>query len=159
MLPLLPFVLFPSFILGSPLSAEAANAGSVAAPAVAHGKPSSEGITTFDGVSLAAIPEKPSVAAVTAGAISQTGWTATADSAQTGNPASAAIDGDNSTFWHSQYTPNLDQLPHTITIDMKQAFLVGSITYLPRQDGNNNGHIGQHIISFRSVPRQDRPRR
>ncbi len=151
MLRLLAFFLFSSISFCSPLSPAAANAGSVAAPAVAKGKPASEGVTTFDGVSLAAIQEKPSVAAVTAGAISQTGWTATADSAQVGNPASAAIDGGNTTFWHSQYSPNLDPLPHMITIDMKQSYLVGSITYLPRQDGNNNGHIGQHVISFRSV--------
>lgn len=152
MLHLLPFLLFPTLSFQSPLSPEAANAGAVAVPAKAQGKPSSEGVTTFDGVSLAAIAEKPSIAAITAGAISQSGWTATADSAQVGNPASAAIDGNNSTFWHSEYSPTLVPLPHTITIDMQQAYLVGSITYLPRQDGTPNGHIGQHVISFRLVP-------
>ena len=151
MLRLLPFLLYSSLSVASPLSPEAANAGSASAPAGADGKPSSEGVTTFDGVNLAAIEEKPSVAAVTAGAISQSGWTATADSAQAGNPASYAIDGNNSTFWHSEYSPTLTQLPHIITIDMQASYLVGSITYLPRQDGNNNGHIGQHVISFRLV--------
>ena len=151
MLCLLPIALFSSFSVASPLSPEAANAGSVAAPAAAQGKPKSEGVTTFDGVSLDTIQEKPSVADITAGAISQSGWTATADSSEAGNQPSAAIDGSNSTFWHSEYSPTLVPLPHTITIDMKSSYLVGSITYLPRQDGNNNGHIGQHVISFRSV--------
>ena len=149
MLHIIPILLCCSLSLAKPLSPEAANAGAVAAPAVADGKPSSEGVTTFDGVSLAAIEEKPSVAAIVAGAISQSGWTATADSAQAGNPASDAIDGNNSTFWHSEYSPVLTQLPHTLTIDMKSAYDIGSITYLPRQDGNNNGHIGEHVISCR----------
>ena len=143
------FLLCSCVAIAKPLSPEAANAGNLAAPMVAQGKPASEGKTTFDGVNLAAISEKPSAAAVIAGAISQSGWTATADTAQSGNPASYAIDGNNSTFWHSEYSPTLVQLPHQITIDMKQSYLVGSITYLPRQDGNNNGHIGQHVISFR----------
>ena len=149
MLHLLPLLFCSSLSLAKPLSPEAANAGAVAAPAVADGKPSSEGKTTFDGVNLNAIEAAPSAAQVIAGAISQSGWTATADSAQAGNPASYAIDGNNSTFWHSEYSPVLTQLPHTITIDMKASYLVGSITYLPRQDGNNNGHIGEHVISFR----------
>ncbi len=118
-------------------------------PAAKQGKPSSEGVTTFDGVKLDAIPQKQSAAAIQAGAISKTGWTATADSAQSGNPASYAIDGNNNTFWHSEYSPTLVPLPHQITIDMKSTYTVGSITYLPRQDGNYNGHIGEHVISFR----------
>ena len=149
---LLSFLLCSSLSLAIPLSPEAANAGSVAAaPAVAAGKPSSEGVTTFDGVSLAAIVEKPSVAAVTAGAITRTGWTATADSAQNGNAASLALDGNNATFWHTEYSPTTAPLPHMITIDMTQSYLVGSITYLPRQDGSSNGNIGEHVISFRSI--------
>ena len=160
MLRLLPSLLFTSLLFSSyagcsPLSPEAANGGSRAVPAKAQGKPASEGVTTFDGVNVAAIKEKPSIAAVTAGAMGQAGWTATADSAQGGSPASSAIDGDNTTVWHTQFYPNLDQLPHTITIDMQQVSLIGSITYLPRQDGNSNGNIGQHVISFRSVPWSD----
>ena len=33
------------------------------------------------------------------------------------------------------------------TIDMKKSYLVNGLTYLPRQDGNSNGNIGQHTIS------------
>ncbi|MCJ1378374.1 hypothetical protein MMC17_001472 [Xylographa soralifera] len=29
---------------------------------------------------------------------------------------------------------------------MKQSYNINSLTYLPRQDGNNNGHIGEHQI-------------
>lgn len=133
-----------------PISAQAANAGADSAAAAAQGKLASEGTTTYDGIALAAIPAAPAAAAVMAGAISQAGWTIVVDSAQAdpANPGTAAIDGSTTTFWHSQYNPTLVALPHTATIDMKTVSLVGSITYLPRQDGSPNGRIGQHIISL-----------
>src|SRR5436190_10098770 len=56
--------------------------------------------------------------------LSQAGWTATADSAQNGYPASNAIDGNPNTFWHTEWLPNTAQLPHTITIDMKAVYVV-----------------------------------
>ena len=150
MLSFLPSLLLLPLTLSSPISPEAANAGAAdARPASAVGKPSSEGVTTFDGVALANIQEKPSVQAATAGAISQTGWTCTADSSNAGNPCTNALDGDSTTFWHTQYSPTVVNLPHQIVIDMKASYLVGSITYQPRQDGNSNGNIGQHVISLR----------
>ena len=147
----------PFLTSSSPLSPEAANAGaaSVQQPSVnavspqSQGKPSSEGSTTFDGVSLAAIPQKESTAVITSSAISRTGWTVTCDSAESGNPCTNAIDGNNNTFWHSEYSPTLVPLPHYIEIDMKTAQLIERVTLEPRQDGNNNGHIGQHIIAIR----------
>lgn len=148
MLPFLPVVLFASLCVAKPISPEAALAGGTADPA-AQKKPASEGVTTFDGVSLAAIPAKAATAQVVAAAISRTGWTCTVDSAQAGNPCTNVLDGDGTTFWHSQYSPTTVALPHQITIDMKASFLVGAITYEPRQDGNSNGNIGQHVISFR----------
>lgn len=148
MLFFLPVVLLSSLCVAKPISPEAALAGGTA-DAAAQKKPASEGVTTFDGVSLAAIPAKPATAEVVAGAISQTGWTCTVDSAQAGNPCTNAIDGNSSTFWHTEYSPTTAPLPHQITIDMKVSNLVGSITYEPRQDGNSNGNIGEHVISFR----------
>jgi len=144
-----PLILFSSLSLASPLSPQAANAGAKAVPPSAQGKPSSEGVTTFDGQALAKIPSAPSVAQVQAAAISQAGWTVTVDSAQAQNPGTNAIDGNTNTIWHTQFDPTLAALPHTITIDMQQSFLVGSITYLPRQDGSLNGNIGEHIIYLR----------
>ena len=147
----------PFLTSSSPLSPEAANAGagSVNKPAVnavapqSVGKPSSEGSTTFDGVSLDAIPQKQSTAAIVSSAINRGGWTVTCDTAQAGTPCTNAIDGNNNTFWHSEYSPVLTQLPHYIRIDMGTAQLIESVTLEPRQDGNNNGHIGQHIIAIR----------
>ena len=148
LLPLL--VLFPLTIT-SPLSPEAANAGAASNSPASSGKLSSEGSTTYDGVSVAAIKAAPAPEAVMASAasISQAGWTAVCDSAQNINPCTAAFDGNTSTFWHSEYSPTLVQLPHQIVIDMKSAYTIGSVTYLPRQDGGANGRIGQHILSVR----------
>ena len=147
----------PFLTASTPISPEAANAGanSVSKPQVqaigpqAQGKPTSEGQTTFDGVSLAAIPQQLSTAQVTSSAISRTGWTVTCDSAQNGNPCTNAIDGNANSFWHSEYSPVLTQLPHTMTIDMKTAQLIERVTIEPRQDGNPNGHIGGHQIQVR----------
>jgi galactose oxidase len=81
-------------------------------------------------------------------AINRAGWTVSADSQQTGNEAVNAIDGNPNTFWHTQYTPSVAQLPHAITIDMKQSYLVTAVSYQPRQDGSSNGNIGQHKIEL-----------
>ena len=149
MLSIVPLLLFSSLSFASPLSPEAANAGSASNPPSAQGKPSSEGVSTFDGQSLAKIQAAPSVAQVMAAAISQAGWTVTVDSFQTGNEGVDAIDNNTNTFWHTEFNPTVAALPHTITVDMKQSYLIGSITYLPRQDGSSNGNIGEHIISIR----------
>lgn len=80
-------------------------------------------------------------------ALNRAGWTATADSFQTGNEPSKAIDGNPSTFWHSAYSPD-DPLPNTITLDMKSSFLVNAVSIQPRQDTSTNGRIGQHKIEL-----------
>lgn len=79
--------------------------------------------------------------------ISRTGWVASADSAQSGNEAAKAIDGNASTFWHTQYSPSLAPLPHYFQIDLLKSYVVNGIGYQPRQDGKRNGDIGQHEIT------------
>jgi galactose oxidase len=79
--------------------------------------------------------------------ISRSGWTASATSTQSGNDASRVLDGNTNTFWHSRYSPSLDNLPHSLTVDMKQRFVVNGISYRPRQDGSSNGNIYEHAIS------------
>jgi galactose oxidase len=84
--------------------------------------------------------------AFNATALVRTSWTVVADSYETINPPSYAIDGNTSTFWHSEYTPVLEPLPHNLTFNLGAVHDLSALTYLPRQDGNNNGHIGQHMI-------------
>lgn len=78
--------------------------------------------------------------------ISRAAWIVTADSYESGNPPIDAIDNNTATIWHTEYAPVEVPLPHNITIDMQQTYNIESLTYLPRQDGNNNGHIGEHQI-------------
>lgn len=85
-------------------------------------------------------------AAVAGSTISQAGWGVTVDSYEGGNPPQYAIDGNPNTFWHSEYSPVTVQLPHTITIDLRNTYNVDGLTYQPRQDGNSNGNIGRHQI-------------
>jgi galactose oxidase len=70
------------------------------------------------------------------------------DSFETGNPASYAIDGNPATFWHTEYNPVEVPLPHHAIIDLGTTQNLNGFTYLPRQDGNLNGNIGQHTIEL-----------
>ncbi|KAL8809141.1 MAG: hypothetical protein Q9223_003392 [Gallowayella weberi] len=64
------------------------------------------------------------------------------------NDCAKAYDGNDKTFWHSRYEPTDAPLPHHITIDLGRVYNTRSMTYLPRQDGNHNGNIGQWRISL-----------
>ncbi|KAI9676412.1 MAG: hypothetical protein M1817_000569 [Caeruleum heppii] len=79
-------------------------------------------------------------------ALPRTGWSVAVDSFQPGNEGNKVLDGNTNSIWHSQYNPTNAALPHTITIDMKATYNVNGLTYLPRQDGNSNGNIGQHRV-------------
>ena len=82
--------------------------------------------------------------------LASTGWTAVASDQQGSHPASYAVDGSQATFWHSEYSPTLVPLPHSITIDTHATRYVSGVTYLPRQDVSYNGNIGRYSISVSS---------
>src|SRR5882724_1721133 len=90
------------------------------------------------------------VAALGPAALPRTGWTVTADSAETGAgnyAATQAIDGAANTFWHTRWTAAVDPLPHTFTIDMHATNTVAGFTYLPRPAATGrNGVIGSYKI-------------
>jgi galactose oxidase len=123
-------------------------AGLMTAVAGGGGDDTSGGGTDGTG-HLGHVLERVPVAAA-ASILPRTGWTATADSAETaqGNYAAArAIDGNPATFWHTQWTPTVAALPHTLTIDMHATNTVTGLTYLPRPAGTGgNGRIGQYQI-------------
>jgi galactose oxidase len=81
-------------------------------------------------------------------ALPRAGWTATADSQQLPDfPASNAIDGNAATIWHTQFVGASPVTPHFIVIAMGgQTNKVSSVAILPRQDGNENGNIGNYEI-------------
>ena len=74
--------------------------------------------------------------------ISRTGGGVTASSQETsGDPGQAtnAIDGNNSTFWHTVYA---ETYPHWIEFDMQNSYTVYSFDYVSRFDNtNSNGNI------------------
>lgn len=72
------------------------------------------------------------------------GWSATADSFQPDEgEASHAVDGDPSTYWHTEYDPQTPKYPHELTVDTgSEASFIG-FRYLPRQDGGSNGIVAK----------------
>ena len=82
--------------------------------------------------------------------LARTNWTVTADSQETavsGYPAAAAIDGSAASFWHTRWIGTPAPLPHTLTIDMHDTVTVAALRYLPRPAaGGRYGNIGRYQI-------------
>lgn len=55
--------------------------------------------------------------------------------------AALTIDGDNSTFWHSEWSPNNVAPPHEIIYKTATSENFSAFSYLARQDGSANGRI------------------
>jgi galactose oxidase len=64
----------------------------------------------------------------------------------TNNNPQNAIDGNPSTFWHTEWTPVLAPLPHWAILDIGTPTTIDGFSYLPRQDGTSNGNIGQYSV-------------
>lgn len=85
--------------------------------------------------------------------IPQSQMKATADSVASGEGADKAIDGNNSTKWHSNWSTGHPVCPLSITLDLGESYEdVYQLRYLPRQDSSNgkaqyNGIILGYEIS------------
>jgi len=77
--------------------------------------------------------------------VPQASMSATASSAHAGYPASAAIDGRQTTIWHSEFSPPAP-LPQSITIDLGGAHTVAGLTYQPRLDASETGTITGYVV-------------
>ena len=60
-------------------------------------------------------------------------------------PAANAIDGNPSTFWHTNWSSSRDPFPHELQIDLGQTLKLAGFTQLPRQD-NVNGRIREYAF-------------
>lgn len=82
--------------------------------------------------------------------IPQTQMTATASSEHpnigTEGLASFAIDGNESTIWHTKWSGTPDALPQHITLALGGNYIVNKFTYLPRQGGATNGMITKYEL-------------
>jgi hypothetical protein len=55
-----------------------------------------------------------------------------------------AVDGDASTFWHTQWQDASPAHPHEIIIELTPPSAIKGFTYLPRQDDGVNGTIKEY---------------
>ncbi|QRD87005.1 galactose oxidase [Aspergillus flavus] len=79
--------------------------------------------------------------------IDRSSWIATCDSELVGHECINAIDGDNSTYWHSgDDTNGIASLPHNITINLGTVQNVSGIAVWPR--AVEDGWIGTHDVSL-----------
>jgi len=65
--------------------------------------------------------------------------------------ATNAIDGDETTYWHTRWGDNEPRPPHEIIIDMKDTYKIEKFVYVPRKDGDN-GRIKGFEIYFSNDP-------
>ena len=77
---------------------------------------------------------------------------ATAGDAQKGQEADKALDGNESTLWHTSWAPNeADREDMWLNIHMEDGAVVDTLRYLPRSDKNNEGTVQLNgtIIDYR----------
>lgn len=74
--------------------------------------------------------------------------TATATSAQASPDYGPryAIDGTDTTVWHTRYSPVSDVLPQSITLDLDGTHDVADLVYQPRTSGSMNGTITAYVV-------------
>jgi hypothetical protein len=85
-----------------------------------------------------------------ASAIPQAGWSLLyVDSEELVGADGAAVnalDGDVTTFWHTEWSTSDPPPPHEIQIDLGANYGIDGFRYLPRQDGGVSGRIGQYAF-------------
>lgn len=83
------------------------------------------------------------------GALDRSKWKAEACSQATSEgPAEDAIDGDDNTYWHSDWSNDTtvsEENPHWFKVTLDQPAMINKLTYLPRQS-SRNGRIFTYSI-------------
>ena len=70
---------------------------------------------------------------------------ASAESAAPDNPVQAAVDGDPTSFWHSEWQSGAKRLPACFAIDLGAEASIRGFRYTPRQD-MNRGRIDRYLV-------------
>ena len=60
--------------------------------------------------------------------------------------ASAAMDGDPDSYWHTAWEGTAPKFPHELVVELTKAAKVSGITCLPRQDGSERGWIKDYAV-------------
>lgn len=71
---------------------------------------------------------------------------ATASSYQPGEDTKYAIDGKTGTIWHTSW--GATNFPVTLTVTLAETTHIDYLRYIPRQDGNVNGHWQEVALSY-----------
>ena len=58
------------------------------------------------------------------------------------------VDGDPNTIWHTMYSITVPKYPHWVDFDCGEMKFIKGFTYLPRQDGGNNGNIKGYKVQL-----------
>ncbi|WP_034040896.1 discoidin domain-containing protein [Wocania ichthyoenteri] len=64
-----------------------------------------------------------------------------------GYSATMAFDGNESTMWHTRWSPTRDPYPHEIQIDLGNSYSISEFIYSPRASGEN-GRIKDYELYF-----------
>lgn len=59
-------------------------------------------------------------------------------------PATSAIDGNPTTFWHTEWYYVQPGFPHEVQINLGASYNITGFRHLPRQDGRLYGRVGQY---------------
>ena len=68
--------------------------------------------------------------------------------------AENAIDDDESTYWHTEWSISDPAPPHEIVFDMRKNYQISGFRYVPRQDNSPNGRVAQYSIYATDRKRQ-----
>jgi len=71
-----------------------------------------------------------------------------ASSEEPGENAANLVDGKPETIWHTAYGVTVTKYPHSVDFDCSELKTIKGFTYLPRQDGGNNGNIKAYRIQL-----------
>jgi hypothetical protein len=70
---------------------------------------------------------------------------ATAETSDPSHPATAAVDGDSSTFWHTEWKSGLQRLPASLTVDLGAGTETIGFDYAPRAD-SDRGRVKRYRV-------------
>ena len=69
-------------------------------------------------------------------------------SEEPGENASNLVDGKPESIWHTAYGVTVTKYPHSVDFDCSELKTIKGFTYLPRQDGGNNGNIKGYRVQL-----------
>ena len=69
-------------------------------------------------------------------------------SEEPGENAANLVDGKPESIWHTAYGVTVTKYPHTVDFDCSETKTIKGFTYLPRQDGSNNGNIKAYRVQL-----------